>query len=407
MKTLYLDCGMGAAGDMLSAALINLLPEPEKMLDELNSLGIPGVEYRLKKAKKCGVTGYQMEVFVNGVREDEIIHEHEHHHEHTHEHSGGHSHSHGGGMSEIEHIVNGHMNAPEEVKEDILSVYGIIAGAESLVHGESVQNVHFSEVGAMDAVADIAAVCLIMRKLSPDRVVASPVHVGSGRVKCAHGILPVPAPATAYILSGIPIYGGEIDGELCTPTGAALLKEFVQEFGDMPVMTVEKIGYGMGKKDFVYANCVRAILGEEKPLRGKVIEIMCNVDDMTAEEIGFALEMMLEGGALEAFTTPAGMKKNRPGVLFTVLCEPQNKEKIEALIFKHTSTIGIRECEKERKILERETIIADTEYGSVRIKKSSGGGFQKEKYEFDDLAHIARERGISLREAKNLVDGGE
>lgn len=264
MKTLYLDCGMGAAGDMLAAALLELLPAQERAeaLAQLNALGIPGVEFTSEPAVKCGITGTHITVKVNGSEEDEAMHAHAHEHHHGHSH-GEHSHSHHhSGMQDIEHIVEGHLDLPEKVKRNILAVYGLIAQAESHAHGVPVAEIHFHEVGTMDAVADVAAVCLLMDRLAPEQVVVSPVHVGCGQVKCAHGILPVPAPATAYILTGVPIYGGKIRGELCTPTGAALLKQFATRFGDMPVMTLQAVGYGMGKKDFEAANCVRAMLGE-------------------------------------------------------------------------------------------------------------------------------------------------
>ena len=275
MKTLYLDCNMGAAGDMLSAALLELLPPEERpgFIDELNALGIPGVEFTAQPSVKCGITGTHMEVSVNGHTEGEEHHhehkhehhEHEHHghehHEREHHHEHGHSHHHSG-MHDIEHIVSGHLNIPEKVKSDILAVYNLIAQAESHAHGVPVTEIHFHEVGTMDAVADVAAVCLLMDRLSPEQVIVSPVHVGSGQVRCAHGILPVPAPATAHILTGVPIFGGKIKGELCTPTGAALLRPFATKFGDMPIMTLLQVGYGMGSKDFEAANCVRAMLGE-------------------------------------------------------------------------------------------------------------------------------------------------
>lgn len=273
MKALYIDCGMGAAGDMLTAALLELLPEPAKFVERLNALGIPGVEYRAVPCVKCGIKGTRMEVSVNG--EEEYADEHEHHHEHAHGEIHGHAHEHGhehehacgghhrhAGMADIEAIF-ARLDMPDEAKADALAVYKIIAEAESAVHGVPVTEIHFHEVGAMDAVADVAAVTLLMRELAPARVTASPVHVGSGTVRCAHGVLPVPAPATARILEGVPIYGGEVRGELCTPTGAALLKHFAADFGPMPLMRLEKTGYGMGKKDFDNrANCVRAMIGE-------------------------------------------------------------------------------------------------------------------------------------------------
>lgn len=268
MRTLYLDCGMGAAGDMLTAALIELLPDKEEFLADLNSLGLPGVTVTSEVSGKCGLQGTHITVKVNGEEESEKMHahEHSHSHEHTHEHEHGHENSHDGGhhhsgMHEIGHIIED-LPVSEKVKTDILAVYSLIAEAESHAHGVPVTEIHFHEVGTMDAVADVTAVCMLMNRLSPEQVVVSPVHVGSGHVKCAHGILPIPAPATAYILRDVPIYGGGIKSELCTPTGAALLKHFATRFGDMPMMRTTAIGYGMGKKDFTVANCVRALLGE-------------------------------------------------------------------------------------------------------------------------------------------------
>lgn len=411
MRTLYIDCAMGAAGDMLTAALLELLPDQESFLAELSRIGLPGVIVTRETSVKCGITGTHISVSVNGVEEDEHLHDHAHHHEHHHEHDHSHEHHHDhehhhhdhSGMHEIEHRVS-HLNISGKVRKDVLAVYGLIAEAESHAHGVPVSEIHFHEVGTMDALADITAVCLLMDRLSPDRVVASPVHVGSGQVKCAHGILPVPAPATAYILQGAPVYGGEIRGELCTPTGAALLKHFVTEFGSMPAMTVNAIGYGMGKKDFPAANCVRVMLGESGEAGDSVLELACNLDDMTGEEIGFAMEMLFEGGALDVFTTPVGTKKNRPAVLLTVLCRTEDEKRMTELLIRHTTTLGIRMCEKRRVTLTREFATVETPCGTVRCKKSSGCGVSREKYEFDDLARIARERGISLREARALAD---
>ena len=390
MKTLYIDCGMGAAGDMLAAALSELLPDPGGFTARLNALGIPGVAFKRESAVKCGVTGTHMSVTVHGAEEDEHMHGH---------HGPGHSHR---ALRDIEHIVDG-LSLPETVREDVMAVYGALAEAESHVHGVPVSEIHFHEVGTMDAIADITAVCLAMRELAVDEVVVSPVHVGSGEVRCAHGILPVPAPAAAYLLRGVPIYGGAVTGELCTPTGAALLKHFAARFGDMPVMTVRSIGYGMGKKDFPRANCVRVLLGETADRADTVPELSCNVDDMTAEAIGFAMERLFEGGALEVYTVPIGMKKSRPGTLLRVLCREEDKERMIALLFRHTTTIGIRETMTRRYVLDRRMETVRTPYGDVRRKAVSGYGVHRAKYEYDDLSRIARERGISLSEVKALL----
>ncbi|MBP5373156.1 MAG: nickel pincer cofactor biosynthesis protein LarC, partial [Clostridia bacterium] len=315
MRTLFLDCGMGAAGDMLSAALWELLPEKEKFIEKLNAAGIPSVKFSLQKAEKCGVVGCKLTVSVGGEIEGEDHHEHHHDHHHEHEHEHHHS-----GMSDIRDIVSA-LFVDESVKNDILSVYDLIAKAESEVHGKSVDKIHFHEVGDKDAIADITAFCMLVSYLKVDEIVVSPVATGYGEVKCAHGILPVPAPATANIIKGMPVYAGEIKGELLTPTGAALLKRFATRFSSMPEMAPSAVGYGMGSKDFERANCVRAILGETiNEGMDEIVELSCNVDDMTAEEIAFSCEALFEAGALEVFSYPVNMKKSRYGSIISVFC---------------------------------------------------------------------------------------
>jgi uncharacterized protein (TIGR00299 family) protein len=398
MKTLYLDCGMGAAGDMLAAALTELLPDGDSFICQLNALHIPGITFQKEASVKCGIVGTHLSVSVHGQEEtgcEGHAHEHQHgHHTHAHTH-----HS----MQDIEHIVRDHLPVSDKVKEDILAVYRLIAQAESHAHGRPVTEIHFHEVGTMDAIADITAVCMAMEKLSPEQVVVSPVHVGSGQVKCAHGILPVPAPATAFILRDVPVYGGKISGELCTPTGAALLKHFASRFGDMPVMKIQSIGYGMGKKDFEAANCVRALLGETEQAGNTVVELCCNLDDMTGEEIGFAIDSLFSSGALEVYTTPIGMKKSRPGTLLSVMCREQDRDTMLHLIFKHTSTIGVREHISRRYTMTRTTETCQIHGGSVRKKYSRGYGVIREKYEYEDLAAIARREDLSLEDVRRLL----
>lgn len=260
MKAMYIDCSMGAAGDMLTAALLELLDEEERagFISGFNMLGLPGVVMEAAPSVKCGAEGTHVTIKIYNRAEDDHLHDYHDDHHHSHDHSHTHSHR---GIAGIKHIVSSHLDLPENVKGDILSVYDIIADAESKAHGVPVTEVHFHEVGTMDAIADVTAVCLLMDRIKPQRVIASPVNVGGGTVKCAHGILPVPAPATANILEGIPSYSGDIKSELCTPTGAALLKYFVDEFGGMPEMKAEKTGCGMGTKDFEKANCLRITLG--------------------------------------------------------------------------------------------------------------------------------------------------
>ena len=400
MKVIYLDCSMGAAGDMLMAALYELLEDKQAFLDMMRSLGLPGIEISAEPAVKCGITGTHMKVLVHGSEELDALHDHLH--EHAHEHSHDHEHHHHTGLHEIEHLLS-HLDLPQTVRDDALAVYHRIAEAESKVHGRPVDQIHFHEVGTLDALADVVGVCLLMHLLAPEKVYASSVHVGSGQVRCAHGILPVPAPATALLLAGVPIYGGVIQGELCTPTGAALLTHFVTKFGELPAMRLLKSGYGMGTKDFPAANCVRAMLGEQDAPAEEILELSCNLDDCTGEAIGFAMERLLDAGALDVYWTSVGMKKNRPGILLTCMCRPLDREKMVELLFRHTTTLGVRESAFRRYTLSRESKTIQTPDGDIRVKVSTGYGVAREKPEFDDLAKIARETGKSLSELQRSI----
>lgn len=438
MKTLYLECNMGAAGDMLTAALLELHPDPQGFVERMNRLGLPGVVFAAQPAVKCGITGTQVSVTVGGEEEEsrdvplhshvhetaqdeahpghahdhvhvhdhghthEHTHDHEHSHGHEHSHEHGHGHHHHAGMGDIRHILS-HLDIPQPVRQDAEAVYQLIAQAESHAHGRPVEEIHFHEVGTLDAVTDVVAVCWLLHDLAPEQIVASPVHVGCGQVRCAHGILPVPAPATAYILQGVPTYGGSVQGELCTPTGAALLKHFVQRFGSSPVMRVEKTGYGMGKKDFEAANCVRAMLGQTQEESAAIAQLACNLDDMTPEALGFAQERLWEAGALDVTTAPIGMKKNRPGVQLTCLCRLEDREKLVSVLFAHTTTLGVRESLCTRYTLARSQRTVETEHGPVRVKEARGWGVTREKPEYEDMANIAREQGLTLDQVKELL----
>jgi hypothetical protein len=300
-------------------------------------------------------------------------------------------------MKDIEHIIS-HLNLSESVHNDVISVYRLIAEAESKAHNCEVADIHFHEVGTMDAIADIVGVCMLIDELGVDEIISSPINVGKGQVKCAHGILPVPAPAPAYILRDVPIYSNDVTGELCTPTGAALLKHFATKFASMPVMRVNKIGYGFGTRDFGVANCVRAFIGDTDEMNktDRVVELMCNIDDMSGERMAFASEMLLNNGALDVFTTPIGMKKGRPATLLTCLCKENDRDKMLSLIFKHTTTIGVRENILNRYVLDRTEEVVSTNYGKVKAKKSSGYGVVKIKPEYDELRKLAIENNIDI-----------
>ena len=405
MKTLYFECNMGAAGDMLTAALLELTEDRQALVDRMNALGLPGVRVSAEKAVKCGITGTHMKVTVDGTEEESADEEHGHDHSHghhEHEHSHGEGHHHHASVQDIEAVIDG-LDVSDRVKADAKAVYALIADAESKVHGRPVSEIHFHEVGTMDAVADVVGVCLLMEMLSPDRVLASPVHTGSGQVHCAHGILPVPAPATALLLEGIPSYGGKVRGELCTPTGAALLKYFVSRFGDRPVMAVKAVGYGMGKKDFEQANCVRAFLGESEGNREEITRLECNLDDMTGEDLGFAMEQLFSAGAADVYTQPIGMKKSRPGILLSVICRPEDADRMAEVMMKHTTTLGIRRQDLSRYVLHRETETVSTEYGEIRVKRASGMGVRRAKPEYEDLAAAAKEHQVPLNTVREAV----
>lgn len=460
MRTLYLECRMGAAGDMLAAALFELLsvPERETFLKELNGAGIPGVRVAFAPAEKCGVLGTRAVVQVNGAEEGEgaereggpeekccgprpdgrgraetgghgaagvretagasggpharapgaeASHGHDggHHHEIAPGADAAHSHAHSrAGLSEIRGLV-GSLSVPEKIRGDILAVYRMIADAESDAHGVPVERVHFHEVGAADAVADICAVSMLVARLAPDRILASPVALGSGSVVCAHGVLPVPAPATARLVRGIPVFGGGEDGELCTPTGAALLRYFVGGFGEMPCVRIEKTGCGMGKRDFKSANCVRAFLCQSEEEAQTVLELKCTLDDMTGEALGFAVGRLLDGGALDVYTEAVGMKKGRPGTLLTCLCAEKDRDRMVGLIFRNTTTLGVRECRCRRYALSRAERTEETPYGKLRVKTASGWGVVRSKPEYDDVARLAGQSGESFLTVSDSVKG--
>lgn len=415
MKVLYLDCGMGAAGDMLMGALVSLLTKEQQsyFADKINSIGIPGVTVTVQNDIKCGVTGKHVEVLIGGVSEGEEHGNdgHDHNSGHTHDH---HIHGHGGedehqhhhehsSMRDIEKIID-KLDISNKVREDVKQIYKRIALAESTVHGTTVSEIHFHEVGMMDAIADITGCAMLLELLQVDRVVVSPINVGYGTVKCAHGTLPVPAPATANLLKNIPSYAGDVKGELCTPTGAAILGYYGNEFSNMPLMTIEAVGYGTGKKDFEVANVVRAIVGYSEGGQDSIVELSCNMDDITGEQIGYVTEILLKKGARDVFTTAVTMKKNRPGILLTVLCTDDDKMEMAEIIFKNTTTIGIRELSQKRMILNRREELLKTGFGDVRVKYSSGYGAKRVKAEYEDIADIARKNNLAIQEVIDVIN---
>ena len=428
---------MGAAGDMLMAALYELLEDKQGFLDTMNGLGLPGVHLEAQGTSTCGIAGTHMAVTVDGQEETEPaapevagqdhLHHHgeeHHHHEHEHGHEHGHSHEHHHDDDHDHdhgeahhhhhyHATPGHIGTiidglplPQEVKAHARGVYDAIAQAEAKAHGCPVGDVHFHEVGALDAVADVVGVCYALYLLQPDQILASPVHVGSGTVRCAHGVMPVPAPATANLLSGVPIYSGAVRGELCTPTGAALLTRFAQSFGPMPVMSTQAVGVGIGTKQFEQANCVRAFLGETaEGANGEILELVCNIDDMTPEALAFACSRLLEEGALDVYVTPGTMKKGRPGHVLTVLCAPEQEGDLARHILTETTTNGLRVRRCGKYFLTPGVGQVQTQWGPVRLKLAQGYDVTHTKPEFEDAAALAREHGVPYQEVVKEIWG--
>lgn len=373
MKKIYIECNMGVSGDMLCGALLDTLNKNEQneIINKLNTL-MSGVTVSCNKSEKCGISGTKFNVDIK---------------EHGHHHSS---------INEIFDTING-FSLDESVKQNAKEVYKIIANAESKVHGVEVSDIHLHEVGMKDAIMDITAFCYIISYINAEIIACSPIATGYGEVKTAHGILPVPAPATALLLAGIQNYAGDVKGELTTPTGAGLIRYFAKEITTERPEVYDKIGYGMGSKDFEKPNCVRVFASDEN--EEAVVELKCQIDDMTGEEMGYALNKLLSLGALDVYITPIVMKKSRPAFEMTVITYPNKKDFFIRQIFKHTTTLGIRRIECMRSVLTREV----TEKNTIKIKRSEGYGVKKEKPEFDELAKIADERDISIFEAKELV----
>lgn len=416
MRTLYIECKMGAAGDMLMASLYELLEDKQGFLDTMNELGLPGVRLEAQKSSSCGIAGTHMKVTVHGEEEHEPAEGHDHEHnedaDHGHDSTGEHSHEHGHDHDHEHHhatpghiadLING-LKLPEKVKGQARAVYRAIAEAEARAHGCPVGDVHFHEVGALDAVADVTGVCYALYLLKPERIVVSPIHVGSGTVRCAHGVMPVPAPATAALLTGVPIYGGAIQGELCTPTGAALLAHFADSFGEMPLLAVKDTGIGIGTKTFEQANCVRVFLGEEKEeTEDMILELVCNIDDMTPEALAFACTRLMELGALDVYTVAGTMKKGRPGHVLTVLCRPEKEEELARHILTQTTTNGLRVRRCGKYFLAPGMGKVRTRWGDVRVKTAKGYGITHMKPEYEDVAEVARRENLPYQRVEREV----
>jgi len=383
MKVLYYDCFCGISGDMNLAALIDLGVPKEYLISELSKLNLNSeYEIKIENSMKLGITGTRVDVILK--------HEHEEH-MHTHEH-------HHRGLRDIEEIINS-SNLNDQVKKLSLDIFMKVAEAEAKVHGKDLYEVHFHEVGAIDSIVDIVGAAICLDYIKVDKIIASPVQVGGGFVKCAHGIMPVPAPATVEILKNIPMNTGIVQFETTTPTGAAILAANVEEFTKSIDFEVKKAAYGIGHRDLEIPNVLRVYLGEKESAEEKDEQyiIETNIDDMNPELYGYVEEKLFEAGALDVFKTPIYMKKGRPGIKLSVLVSSQKEKDILDIIFEETTSLGVRKYKVEKIMLDREFSKVNTEYGDITVKKAYyKGKIVKYKPEYEECKAIAKEKNISI-----------
>ena len=475
MRIAYLDCFSGMSGDMFLGALIDA-GVPKQLLEQTVAALNIGARLELSRVNRNGISALKVDVYSNGEKdlpremyweqqtaqskrsrnEDEHrqphshdpghSHAHEgepvallehnyalqsgapsrrgasspqpaaHQHEHAHDHS--HSHQHGRGLAEIRAII-GKAAISESAKATAIAVFEALGAAEAKIHDTDIEKIHFHEVGAVDAMVDIVCSAVGAEALGVDEIVCSPLNVGGGTVKCAHGTLPVPAPATLELLKDAPVYSSGVQAELVTPTGAAIVKTLAKRFAPFPPMRVAKTGYGAGTRDFAeHANVVRLTIGEAQPgissevPQDTITVLEANIDDLNPQVFGYVMDRLLEEGALDAFAVPVQMKKNRPGMLLTVLCRPEDTSKLNHLIFAETSTLGVRQREEKRQTLTREWVAVATRWGDVRLKVASlNGVVTNYAPEYEDCRRIAAERHVPLKsvmqEALQLYANGQ
>jgi uncharacterized protein (TIGR00299 family) protein len=405
MKVLYYDCFAGISGDMNLAALIDLGVPQNYLLQELKKLNIEGYEITVSRALKMGISGTKVDITLTGQQS--------HHHEHSHDY-----HRHQDHISLHHHeprnfkairaiIEESPLNS--FVKEKSIAIFNEIAVAEAKIHAKPIDEIHFHEVGAIDSIVDIAGAAICIEYLKPDRIMASSIELGGGFVECAHGTFPVPAPATAEILKNIPVKLGKVDKETTTPTGAAILKVFVDEFTDSPHLLIGRTAYGVGHYDLAVPNVLRVYFGEltvdpvYKNANALIVE--CNIDDMNPEHYSYIMDALFEAGAQDVFIIPVIMKKSRPAAQLTVLCDVADRDKVEHLLLKETTSLGVRYMYVTKSMLERNSLTIQTPYGPIRIKEGLvNGEVVKHKAEFDDCAKAARQAGVKLSEVYAAVE---
>ena len=423
-KILYFDCSAGISGDMTLGALIDLGADKNAFLTELEKLHLEGYEIAFETTQRNAITATHVNVILTGqeqVHDHTHIHEHIHDHGHTHEHDHEHhSHDHERGhfhrsFRDIRQMIQ-NSELSKEVKDLSLRIFTRVARAEAKVHHKDVEEVQFHEVGAVDSIVDIVGSAILITMLKPDRICASVVQDGHGFVHCQHGMLSVPVPAVCEIFaeSDALIRQIDVDTELVTPTGAAIISELADSFGTMPVMTIDKMGWGAGTKILKIPNLLKVTLGYQETVsdnyteQDEIMVLETNLDDCTGEMLGAAMEILMENGALDAFYTPIFMKKNRPAWCLTVLARPENTEKMERLIFLHTTTIGIRRHLDQRRILKREKAVVPTAYGELQVKRVALEDGYRDYPEYESAKKLAVETGKPLWEIlKNDGKSGE
>lgn len=379
MRALHFDCFSGISGDMTLGALIDVGADADAIRRAIDSFGLP-ITLEIERVRRNGIAAARVEVVAPDQDEHRFL-------------------------PEVERILTASaLTIPQ--RELAIRIFRKLAEAEAAVHGMPIDRVHFHEVGALDSIADIAGVAVAFDSLGVERVTCRSVPPGSGTVKCAHGIMPVPAPATAKLLQGMPLATAPVKGELVTPTGAAILATIVNEFTDQPQMTIERIGCGAGKRDPIeQPNVLRVFLGQAavNTTPDQVVVLETSLDDVSPEVIGFCFERLFEAGALDVFTVPIHMKKNRPGTLLSVIASTAGVAALEAILFRETGTFGVRRTVAQRSILQRESITVETTFGPVRAKRGWREGLVVVTPEHDDCARIAREKNVALREVYEAV----
>lgn len=384
-KTLYFDCFAGASGNMILGGLVALGIDKEKLIEQIKLLNISGFEIEFTTVDKSGISAIHADVKVP--------------HEHAHRH-----------LHHIEKIIND-SDLADKIKQRAIQIFTRLAEAEAKIHGIDLQKVHFHEVGAMDAIIDVVGACIGFEMLGIEKFACSKIHVGSGFAKMAHGKFPIPPPAVAELLHGIPIYSTEIQGELCTPTGAAIISTLSENYGEINDLNTEKIGYGAGTRDYKdFPNAIRLIVGEVESREARVVSrklviLETNLDDISPQVLGFVMDKAFELGALDCWFTPIQMKKNRPATMISILCEPKNRQKLTELLYLETTTLGIRVREIERECLERKFVKVQTQFGEIDVKIGLFNGKQVNAMpEFEQLKRIAVEQNVPLKEVRKVVE---